>query len=233
MKKMFFFFVILLCGMGSFAQSQGYWSNHAGLDIGAGFLRFDQPQTVLPAGSSVVPGLTGSLFFDFIRMRETPSRDIPVWGIKFKFNLQAVGYKVPSGTIYYADEFTFPLLLKLTLLHSEGYYTMYYDRGANQYVPRYHDRGRFALYLYAGPQYEYVYGKNSYADDFKNKALAGGLYGNISGLAGLEFNFETFLFDVGWQQAMQPVYYDGNPLKSSGLLLRLGLTFNNVYRHYH
>lgn len=223
--------LLSVCGAGV-AQSHGYWSNHVGLDAGASFLHFDQPQTVLPAGSSSVPGLTGSLFFDFIRVKETPSRDVPVWGIKFKFNLQAVGYKVPGGSTYYADAFTLPLLLKLRLCGTEGYYTMYYNQSTNQYMPQYHDRKRFALYVYAGPQYEYVYGKNSYADEFKNKSLAGSLYGDVSGLAGLEFNFETFLFDFGWQQAFQPVYYDGNPLKSSGLLLRFGLTFNNVYRHY-
>jgi len=224
---------LLLLNLATFAQTHGYWSNHVGLDVGGGILHFDNPQTVLPAGSTASPALTGSLFFDFVRMKQYADHDQSTWGIKFKFNLQAVGYKTPGGQLYYADAFTLPLLLKIRLLGIQGYYTMYYDRNSNQYVPQYHDRKRFTLFLYAGPQYEYFYDKSNYSDAFHNKALAGSLYGNVSGLAGLEFNFETFLFDLSWQQDLQPIYYDGNPLKSSGVMLRFGLTIPNVYRHYH
>lgn len=229
MKKILVFLVFVFSFGRLAAQSRGYWNNHVGLDIGASFLKFDQPQTVLPAGSTAYPGLTGSLFFDFVRVRETPSRDVPVWGMKFKFNFQAVGYKATDGTVYYADAFTFPLLLKVKLASSEGYYTMFLDPATQKFTPSYHDRKRFALYLYAGPQYEYVYGKNSYSAEFSNHALAGSLYGYTSGVVGLEFNFETVLLDFSWQQAMQPVYYAGTPLKNSGLVLRVGIAFPNVY----
>jgi hypothetical protein len=232
MKKRILYSLLLFCSATSFAQQHGYWNNHVGIDAGASFLRFDAPPTALPAGSSSAPGLTGSLFFDFVRMQETPYRDIPVWGFKFKFNLQAVAYKDPQGNKYYADAFTFPVLLKLRLISTSGYYTSYYDRDHNQYIPQYHDRKKFSLFLYAGPQYEYVYGKNNYSDEFSNRSLAGGVYGYFSALTGLEFNFETFLFDLSWQQGLRPVYYDGSPLKSSGLVLRFGLTIPNVYRHY-
>ena len=232
MNKKSIYLLLVLCCSGVYASAQGYWNNHTGIDIGGSILQFDKKPAALPAGSTSSPGLMGSIFFDFVRVKETASRDIPIWGIKFKLNLQTVGYKDPAGSFAYANYFTVPLLFKVRLGGTESYYTIYNNHNGT-YSPQYHHQNKFSVYLYAGPQYEYVYSQSAaYGYTFSNKALVGYIYGNIAGVAGLEFNFETVLLDFSWQQAFQPVYLNSVPLKSSGLAFRIGFPFRNIYRNW-
>lgn len=218
----------------SLIAQHGYWNNHVGLDIGGSLFQFDQVPPTLPKGSKTSPGLTGGLFFDFVRTKETPSKDVPVWGIKMKFNFQTVGYVDNTNNVYYANYFTIPLLLKIKVFSRGNYYSLYYDKGQNNYRPEFHRRGKFAMYLFAGPQYEYIYSKSAnYADNFSNKPLIGStVFGDIGGMAGVEFNFNKVLLEVAWQQSYNPVYLTNIPLKAQGLAIRFGLPFKNIYSNW-
>ncbi len=227
----FIYTLIIVFTLTNAAMAQdGYWNNHIGLDIGGSLFQFNQVPPTLPTSSKTSPGLTGSIFFDFIRTKETASRDVPSWGVKFKLNLQTVAYNAKGSHTYYANYFTFPILFKIKLFSQGNYYSLYFDKENNNYTPVFHHKKKFTLYLFAGPQYEYIYSRSSnYANNFSNKALAGYLYGDIGGVGGLEFNFNTFLFEVSWQQSFQPVYLNNTPLKAQGVALRFGLPFNNIY----
>ncbi|HSN07889.1 MAG TPA: hypothetical protein VLS85_02570, partial [Hanamia sp.] len=153
MKKAIVFLTVLFCcHLPSVrAQHYGYWNIHTGIDAGGSLLQFNQVPGSLPAGSTTSPGILGSIFFDFLRVKETSTKDVPTWGIKLKFNLQTVGYKAPSKpNIYYTNFFTIPLLLKIRVYGTEGYYTMTGDYSTG-YYPQYHKRKKFSIFLYAGP----------------------------------------------------------------------------------
>ncbi|AYD48958.1 hypothetical protein [Arachidicoccus soli] len=238
MKKIITLLTALFCchAQLAVAQQYGYWNIHTGIDAGGSLLHFNQVPSSLPAGSSPSPGIMGSLFFNFLRVKETSTRDLPTWGIKVKFNFQTVGYKDPNkSNTYYANYFTIPLLLKIRLYGIEGFYTMSGDYNSG-YFPQYHKRNKFSIFLYAGPQYDYVYSQSSsYGSSFSNKALIGTLHGGVSGLGGLEFNFETVLLDLSWQETFQGAYLKSdmnNQLKASGPAIRVGLPFGNVYKNY-
>lgn len=231
-KSIFFTGVfIFLTHFFAMSQKYGYWNNHVGIDLGGTYLKFNNPMILDPQGGQTRPGVAASIFFDFVRVKETVVKDVPVWGIKLKLNGQAVGFNGKENGQCYVALFTSPLLLKVRLFGSSSYYDLRIDNSDNKIYSRYNKKAKFDFYLFAGPQYNFIYSKSGFPYDFKNPVLTKGLYGCFSEVAGIELNFESVCFDVSYEKNLQPFYYNDLPINMSGFVLKFGIPFGNVYRH--
>ena len=216
----------------SFSQHNGYWNNHVGIEIGATYFKFDNPQYIIPSGGEAFPGYSASVFIDCIRVKETPSKNTPIWGIKLKGIWQSIVLKGNDKVNYSADVFSVPLVLKLRLFGSGGYWDLVKEN--NTFYPKYHKKNKCDVYLFAGAQYNYIYRITNFTSVFKTSTDANIVYiGEYAGIGGLEINFESLYIDLTYQKNIQNIFYNNKPINLSGFTVHLGLPFGNVYKNYH
>ncbi len=224
--------LIFLFHNNSFGQHSGYWNNHIGIEGGATYLKFDNPQYIIPSGGEASPGYSNSIFIDCIRVKETPSKNTPIWGIKLKFTWQSIVLKGNDEVNYSAHVFSVPLVLKLRLFGSGGYWDLNKENAS--FYPIYHKKNKCDVYLFAGAQYNYTYNIKNFTSVFKTSTDANIVYsGEYAGIGGLEINFESLYIDFSYQKNIQNIFYNNKPINLSGFTVHLGLPFGNVYKNYH